>query len=101
MILVVGRPGNSSYPSGHSACAAVWAAILSAAFPEDAAAFQKQVHEVMWCRVIGGVHFPSDTTAGEKLRDAIGQALLTRPEVQKAIETIRQEAAPFRLKKAA
>ncbi len=101
ILLVVNFPGNSSYPSGHSASAAIWAAVLGAAFPEDAAAFQKQLHEVMWCRVLGGVHFPSDTTAGKILGDAIGRDLLSQPETRKDLEIIREETAPFRTKKAA
>jgi acid phosphatase (class A) len=98
MTIVVGHPGNASYPSGHTAIAAVWAAVFSAAFPEDAVAFQKQVHEVMWCRVIGGVHFPSDTTAGEILGDAIGREILAGPEIKKAIQILQGETAPYRKK---
>lgn len=88
---VVGRPGNTSYPSGHASAAALWGTILAAAFPEKAAEFQRQIHEAMWCRVLGGVHYPSDTVAGEILGEAIGKQMLQSPEMQEAIKVIRAE----------
>lgn len=91
---VVARPTNTSYPSGHSSAAALWATILSAAFPEKADLFQKQVHEVMWSRVLGGVHYPSDTLAGDLIGEAIGKKMLESPEMTQALTTIRDELAP-------
>jgi acid phosphatase (class A) len=91
---VVERPKNTSYPSGHSAVAAMWGTILSAAFPEKAEAFKDQIHEVMWCRVLGGAHYPSDTAAGELLGEAIAKAMLKSPEMESALKTIREEISP-------
>lgn len=91
---VVGRPDNTSYPSGHSSAAAVWGTILAAAFPEKAAEFKKQIHEVMWCRVLGGVHYPSDTVAGEILGEAIANTMLKSPDMQAALKTVREEVGP-------
>lgn len=91
---VVGRPNNASYPSGHSAAAAIWGTLLAAAFPEKAAEFQAQIHETMWCRVIGGAHYPSDTAAGEMLGEAIAKTMLQSPGMQAALQTIRDEIAP-------
>jgi len=91
---IVGRPGNTSYPSGHSAAAALWGTILSAAFPEKATEFNHQIHEVMWCRVIGGVHYPSDTAAGKMLGEAIAKKMLESPAMQDALRTIRDEVGP-------
>lgn len=89
-----GRPTNSSYPSGHAAAAALWGTILSAAFPEKTAEFQAQIHEVMWCRVLGGAHFPTDTVAGQQLGEAIAKAMLNSPEMEAALKTIRDEISP-------
>ena len=91
---VVGRPDNTSYPSGHAAAAALWGTILSAAFPEKAAEFQAQIHEVMWCRVLGGAHFPSDTVAGELLGEAIAKEMLESTAMQAALKTMREEISP-------
>jgi acid phosphatase (class A) len=92
---VVGRPQNTSYPSGHAAAAALWGTILSAAFPEKTAEFQAQIHEVMWCRVLGGAHYPSDTAAGELLGEAIAKTMLQSPAMQDALRTIREEVSPY------
>lgn len=94
---IVGRPDNTSYPSGHAAAAALWGTILSAAFPEKADQFNHQIHEVMWCRVIGGVHYPSDIAAGEMLGEAIAKKMLESPAMQEALNTIRSEVGPHLL----
>jgi acid phosphatase (class A) len=91
---VVGRSTGASYPSGHAAAAAVWGTIFAAAFPEKAEGFKAQIHEVMWCRVLGGAHYPSDTAAGELLGEAIANAILKSPDMQQALATIRAEIAP-------
>ena len=91
---MVERPHNTSYPSGHSAVAAVWGTILSAAFPEKAEGFKAQIREVMWCRVLGGAHYPSDTAAGELLGEAMAKAMLKSPEMEGALKTIREEISP-------
>ena len=102
IVPVVPKPDDgSSYPSGHSAGAAVWGAVLAAAFPEDAAKCQAQVHETMWCRELGGVHFPSDTEAGRLLGREIARRMLAAPAMARALEEIRAEAAPFRHQPAA
>ena len=91
---IVGKPYNTSYPSGHSTASSLWGTILAAAFPEKAEQFQQQVREAMWCRVLGGVHYPSDTMAGDLLGEAIGKKMLESPEMQEALKTIREELAP-------
>ncbi len=91
---VVGRPDNTSYPSGHAAAAALWGTILSAAIPEKTAGFQAQIHEVMWCRVLGGAHYPSDTVAGELLGEAIAKEMLKSAAMQAALKTMREEISP-------
>lgn len=91
---VVDRPDNTSYPSGHASAAALWGTILAAAFPERAPEFERQIHEVMWCRVLAGVHYPSDTEAGDLLGEAIGRKMIASPEMQDALKVIREEIGP-------
>ncbi|MGC3958208.1 MAG: phosphatase PAP2 family protein [Verrucomicrobiota bacterium] len=91
---IVGRPDNTSYPSGHSAAAALWGTILAAAFPEQAAAFKAQIQEAAWCRVMAGVHYPSDTAAGQMLGTAIAEAMLKSPNMEAALQVIRDEITP-------
>lgn len=90
------KPANDSYPSGHAADAAVWATILTAAFPDRAAALEDQLHEVMWGRELGGVHFPTDTEAGRVMGVAIARRMLATPAMKEALAEIAAEAAPFR-----
>ncbi|WP_200273093.1 phosphatase PAP2 family protein [Luteolibacter pohnpeiensis] len=93
---VVGKPGDAGcYPSGHSYGIAIPEFVLTAAFPEHAEQFDEMIHRVMWGRVIGGVHYPSDTEAGRLLaKDVIDKLLQTDP-MKEAIKTIQEEAAPF------
>jgi acid phosphatase (class A) len=91
---VVERPANTSYPSGHSTVAALWGTILAAAFPEKAEGFKAQIHEAMWCRVLGGAHYPSDTIAGDLLGEAIANAMLKSPQMERALMTMREEISP-------
>jgi len=95
------RSRSPSYPSGHASDAATWAVILTELFPEHREAFQQQVREAMWGRVIGGSHFPTYTQAGRVLGEAIGREMLKSPAMQQAIEETRRETAPFLPRKAA
>jgi len=91
-------PAGTSYPSGHSATAAIWGELLSAAFPEKREEFMMQVRETMWSRVLAGVHFPSDTQAGRLLGESIGKEMLTLPATQQALEAVHQEIEDQRRK---
>ncbi len=91
---IVGRPDNTSYPSGHAAGAALWGTILAAAFPDKAEEFRTQIREATWCRVIGGVHYPTDAIAGEMLGTAIAEAMLKSAEMPAALEIMRNEVEP-------
>lgn len=87
----VKAPSDGSYPSAHAASSAIWAAVLAAAFPEYENEFAAQVREIMWCRVIGGVHYPSDTQAGREFGAQWAQRFLTSPANRQMIEDIRSE----------
>lgn len=89
-------PADSSYPSGHSTNATVWAAVFSAAFTEYAAEFTAQAHETMWARVLGGAHFPSDTQAGGILGTSIAREILGSTAMPGALTEMRAEVAAYR-----
>jgi acid phosphatase (class A) len=93
--LCVKRPRNTSYPSGHSAAAANWATIYSAMYPEYATRFEDEMREAMWCRVLGGAHYPSDTQAGKKLGILITEEMLKNPLTQTALQKARAEITAF------
>lgn len=60
-----------SYPSGHSAYAATSAYLLAAKYPEHSGEFFDKVGIVSKCRMIQGVHYPSDTEASMVIVGAI------------------------------
>lgn len=94
-------PNSGSYPSGHSLRAYFWAAVLGDIFPEQQAALLERARLAAWGRVIGGVHFPSDTIGGRLLGEAIVEALRKAPTYRAGVEKCRAEVAPYLLKKAA
>lgn len=89
----VPKPESTSFPSGHSAESALWAAILGAACPEKTAIFQEEVQITMWSRVLGGVHYPTDTQAGLKLGRELARLMMETEEMQSALAVIRAEIA--------
>ncbi|RYX80944.1 phosphatase PAP2 family protein [bacterium] len=93
---VVGKPGDAGcYPSGHTYGIAIAEFTLTAAFPEHSAQFDEMIHRVMWGRILGGVHYPSDTEAGRLLAKDVVEKMLKTTAMQEAVTTMRAEAAPF------
>jgi len=97
----VDLPETGSYPSGHAMRSALWAALLAQIFPEQAAGFERRAAETRWCRLLGGVHYPSDVEAGRIVGEALARELLKNPAAQEAIKVIQVEVAPLLHKKAA
>jgi acid phosphatase (class A) len=97
----VKHPDTGSYPSGHAMRSAIWAGVLGALFPDQAAAFQARATETRWSRLLAGVHNPTDVEAGRVLGEAIAQELLKNPAVLQALDALRAEAAPHLHRKAA
>jgi membrane-associated phospholipid phosphatase len=89
----VSLPKSGAYPSGHSTIAFVWAGLLAEAFPEKREELRARAQLVAWSRVIGGVHYPTDITAGRQLGDRLAAEYLKVPAVREALEQIKAEAA--------
>jgi len=92
---------TSSYPSGHAAQSSLWTGLLSVVFPDQAAGFAERAAKTRWARLVGGAHHPTDVEAGRIIGEAEVRELLKNPVVQKALEELKAEAAPFLHKKAA
>lgn len=60
-----------SYPSGHACQAKLIARILSKKYPEYKKKWHSLADEIANNRIIAGVHFPSDSKAGELLADEL------------------------------
>lgn len=95
------RSKSNSYPSGHGAVSGIYVVLLTEILPEHAADWQRQAELVRWSRVVGGAHYPSDTTAGQILGEALGRELLKSPKLRQALDEVRAELAAHQQKKAA
>lgn len=59
-----GLPNFPAYVSGHSDFSAAASDVLSYLFPDGASYFAGQAQEAAMSRLYGGIHFPSDISAG-------------------------------------
>ena len=71
---LIGMPGSTSFPSGHSASAFAFATATSRELPALAPALLPLAGAVSYSRVHTGVHYPSDVAAGAAI--GIGCGLL-------------------------
>ena len=90
---------TGAYPSGHAIQSSLWAALLTEIFPEQAAGFTRRAEETRRFKLISGVHYPTDLTAGQALGEAVAREMLKNPAVQKIIADLRVETAPFRARR--
>ncbi|UXI66869.1 acid phosphatase [Tahibacter amnicola] len=58
------RPEGATYPSGHGTIARMYAIVLADLIPEKRAAIFSRGDEYAWGRIVNGVHYPSDVSAG-------------------------------------
>lgn len=85
-----------SYPSGHSTVGFVLAGVFGAIVPDKRGETLDRAQMFAWARVIGGVHYPSDTMGGRILAEAFLERLLKNPDFQAKLRACNAEltAAP-------
>ncbi|HEX2780082.1 MAG TPA: vanadium-dependent haloperoxidase [Gemmatimonadaceae bacterium] len=64
-------PNHPSYPSGHSCVSASAARVIEHFFPASTATLEAMVAEAGRSRVVGGIHYPFDISAGQALGRAV------------------------------
>lgn len=84
-------PGSFSYPSGHSTVGLVLAGVFGAIVPEKKGDVMERAHLFAWARVIGGVHYPSDTMAGRLLGEEFVARMLKNPDFLANVSACRAE----------
>jgi acid phosphatase (class A) len=82
--------GGYSYPSGHSTRAWLDALVLSDLDPARRSDYLASAAQVSSDRVIGGMHYPSDTVSGRILAQAIHDDLLDDPLYKTELEELRK-----------
>ncbi len=71
-------PTSPSYPSEHAAAAGAAATVLSHFFPDEASSFQAMADEAAQSRVLAGLQFPSDASAGLELGRRVAEQVIAR-----------------------
>ena len=90
---------NNGYPSGHAMRGQLFAVILSELAPDKKSDLLARGQEVGWSRVVGGVHFPSDVTAGRFLAQAMAHELFANPAFRAELELVKKEFNEARKRK--
>ena len=73
-------PESPSYPSEHAAAAQAAATVLAYFLPNEAQSFQTMAEQAGWSRVLAGVQYPSDYTAGLALGRAVAEQVIAKAQ---------------------
>lgn len=88
------RETSPSYPSGHATRGLIFGLILGELAPERREALVVAGRQVGVDRVIGGVHYPSDIEAGQRLAQRLAAEWLADPQNRAAVEAVRAAEWP-------
>lgn len=72
------NPQSPSYPSEHAVAAGAASTVLAYLFPNDAKLFADKAEEAVRSRLLAGVQYPSDVTAGLELGRAVAALVIER-----------------------
>lgn len=85
----VAQPDSvQSYPSGHATRGMLFARVLAEIFPDREERLLALGRQMGYARVLGGVHYPSDVVAGQKLGNALADAVIASPAFAAALQEI-------------
>jgi len=83
------RETSPSYPSGHATRGLAYALVLAELAPDRREALLAVGRQVGVDRVIGGVHYPSDIEAGQRLSVRLTETWLANPQNRSLVEAVR------------
>jgi len=78
LVTALPNPPSPSYPAEHAVAAGAAAAVLSYLFPDRAAYFAGKAEEAGRSRVLAGVQYPSDVSAGLELGRKVAARVIER-----------------------
>lgn len=84
-------PGHPAYPSGHATQAHVLAYLFCELDPESSEGYLRSAAHIARNREIAGVHYPSDSAAGQLLARQIVDRLLEHEGFRSLLEKARKE----------
>ncbi len=82
---------DPGYPSGHGARSAMYAMVLANLLPDLKDPLLARGQQLGFDRVIAGMHFPSDITAGRALATNLLHTLNANPNFRADLESARSE----------
>ena len=82
---------EGSYPSSHSARGQLYAEVLATILPEKKDALLARGQQIGFDRLLGGVHYPSDITAGRVLGHAIFGRLMNDATFKTQLDGVKAE----------
>ena len=71
-------PRSPAYPSEHAAAAGAAATVLSYFFPDETSSFKAMAEDAAQSRVLAGLQFPSDSSAGLELGRQVAEQVIAR-----------------------
>jgi acid phosphatase (class A) len=86
---------DASYPSGHATRGMLWAIILGEIAPDKKQLLVQRGLEIGWDRVVAGVHFPSDISAGRALGQMTANAMAKDANYQTRLAKAKTEFETF------
>lgn len=84
-------PGHPGYPSGHAAQSRMVALIYAHLFPELKGQLIELADDVAFNREVAGVHFRSDSIAGQQLAEQVVELLVANPVFANMLRLARVE----------
>ncbi len=89
VVPAIERETSPSYPSGHATRGLAIAIVLAELVPERREALLEQGRQVGVHRVVGGVHYPTDITSGQRLGARLAETWLAEPGNRDLLEAAR------------
>jgi hypothetical protein len=84
-------PGHPAYPSGHSTTMHTFAYVMQELSPQKSESLRQEAFRIAWNREVAGLHYTSDTAAGQLLARQIVDLMMTKPKFREDLEKVRTE----------